>query len=133
MTDKEIVEQFMQIPKERREMLLFEHERKRQTIRQNMIREYIRMMAEILGEDLNMNSRKVEQVNARAILSYVMHERNFTESEIGRALCKDHSMIHYYIGQTQFYLDEGFHNSRIRMMQEFKLKLKEHDIHRGTI
>lgn len=128
MTDKEIVERYLLIPKEERERLQVAIEMTRREFRQTTILNYIRIMTEILGGNLILFSRKEDQVNARAVLSYVLHEHNFSEPEIGRALCKDHSMIHNYISQTKFYLSQGVNNSRIRLLNEYKNILKQYEI-----
>lgn len=55
-------------------------------------------MQAISGQDVRTN-RKPAAVNARYVFSLIATQEGFTQSEIGRFLGRDHSTVHYMLGQ----------------------------------
>lgn len=126
MTELEIVERFLQIPEERRRQLMESLKNWRAEYRQKVMQTYINFMIDIVGEGLLSKSRDSELVDARAVVSYVLHKKGYSENEIAGELNKNHSMIHIYIDQTEFDLVHDFRNYRTRLYKKYTDKLSEY-------
>ncbi len=72
------------------------------SVRMNALKDIIKYH---LGVDVVKDkSRKKEKVEARMMFSYIMNEKGYGPSEIGRFLIKDHTSVIHYLKTFEWYL-----------------------------
>lgn len=119
MTDKEIVELYLSIPYVDRVRLKKEVKKERSDDKVSVIIRHINIMQTMTGLDVLSRRRDMEYIDARAVVAYVMNKKGYSEAVIGKALERDHSMVHKYIDDTAFYVSNGFNNSRTRLLSRY--------------
>lgn len=129
MTDKEIVEEFYSIPVEDRKRLLREIKEDKKKHKRDIICDHVKVMYDLTGVDALYRCSDRKHCDSRAVIAYVLKEKGFSEWELSAGLKKDHSMIHKYIDDIRFYLKKGVVNSTTELLNEYKLKLMNYDIH----
>lgn len=132
MTDTEIVELYLAIPEIRRKQIKEELIKGREQRRSELIRDVISVLA--AEKDLIFHSsRQRGHVDMRMVTAWCLHERGFSETEIGNALGKDHSTIHSYIDHMRFYIKHGMKNSCTTLLEELNIKLQHNETFTRTI
>lgn len=132
MSEEEIVRMYLSIPPDRRKYIAVQLQRQKGKERNFRLYAMIKMMTDVTGKELNLFSRLRPDVDARMVVAYGLHTKGFTECEIGRALHKDHSLIHKYVSDMRFYVEKDFNSDLVKMYKAYKTKIDNYDIHRGT-
>lgn len=133
MSEEEIVRMYLSIPPDRRKYIAVQLQRQKGKQRNYLLYAVIKEMSDMMGGELDLQSRKRPDVEARMVVSYFLHKVGFSEAEIGTALGKDHSMIHKYVDDMRFFLERDFYPSIVKMYNDFKTKIESNEIYRGTI
>ena len=80
---------------------------------------YVEKMNDLIGRDIRINSKEQEVVWGRNLVAWQLFQDAFSETEIGRAMGKNHSTINYmkrqviamlksphmYINETELWYD----------------------------
>lgn len=132
MTDLEIVELYLAIPEDRRKKIQEEISHIKMQRRKDMIQDLVSLLEE--ERDLIFHqSRKRGCVDMRMVTAWCLHQKGFSENEIGCALDKDHSTIHSYIDHMRFYVKHGMKNSCTDLLNQINLKLQNNETITRTI
>ena len=130
MSEEDIVRMYLCIQPERRKQITEKLQREKAKEKINLLYAMIKIMTDITGKELNLKSRLRPDVDIRMVMAYALHKKGFSECEIGKALNKDHSLIHKYIDDMRFYVDRDFNSSLVKMYKEFKSKIDKYEIYR---
>ena len=65
------------------------------------------IVSKVFGTDINIKTRKRNNVEARMIFSKILREDGNTFESIGKAINKDHSTIVYYVNQASVLIKQS--------------------------
>lgn len=133
MTHLEAIRIYYSIPVEERRRLKTILDNEKEEEKTEKMMHYVNVMKKMTGIDVTSKGRTRDVVDARAVVSYVLHENGFREYAIGRALNKDHSMVHTYIDEIRFFLRIKIEDDRIKLLNEYKNRLEYYETNRRTI
>ena len=89
-------------------------------------------MADVLGEPVDMYSRRAKFVWARAMVGYQLTQEGFSTAEAGEQIEKEHSTISYLNSKMRFVLEHPYaYEDIIDIWKQFQTRL-QYDIHEGT-
>lgn len=123
MTDREIIELYLLIPKDKRDAIQREISGAAKEAQKRLLMHYVDKMETLIGFPIDIKCRRREQTDARKVLSYVLHNLGYSEPQIASVIKKDHSTIHVYIEQMDFNLSHNFKNSMTELYDNFLNRL----------
>ena len=92
----------------------------------------LQAMADVLGEPVDIDSRRARFVWARTMIAYQLTKEGFTTSEVGEQIGRDHATVSYHNSRMQFVLDHPYaYEDIIDIWKQFQTRL-QYDIHEGT-
>ena len=92
----------------------------------------LQAMADVLGEPVDIDSRRARFVWARTMVAYQLTQEGFTTSEVGEQIGRDHATVSYHNSKMQFVLDHPYaYEDIIDIWKQFQTRL-QYDIHTGT-
>lgn len=128
MSETEIVKAYWRLPENERERIQKQLNQLKRFDREQQMNAYLNEMCIILGSHIELHSRLRVQVDAKKCVAYMLHLKGYTEHEIGKALLKDHSTIHFYIDIMDFYVKKGLKNGATELWERYKKRIQDNGI-----